>query len=98
MAAPFGIRRRSPRRILPDGRLPGLLGDARRRAAAAGLHHTRRRWHGVGSDSMSIAVIGAGPAGVRAVQALLARGLRPVWIDEAPQAGGQIYRRPPKNF
>jgi len=47
---------------------------------------------------MSIAVIGAGPAGVRAVQALLAHGLRPVWIDEAPQAGGQIYRQPPKNF
>ena len=40
----------------------------------------------------------AGPAGVRAVQCLLAHGLRPVWIDEAPRTGGQIYRRPPPPF
>ena len=47
---------------------------------------------------MSVVVIGAGPAGVRAVETLLAHGLRPVWIDEAPRAGGQIYRRPAANF
>jgi len=47
---------------------------------------------------MSVVVIGAGPAGIRAVETLLAHGLRPVWIDEAPRAGGQIYRRPPANF
>jgi NADPH-dependent 2,4-dienoyl-CoA reductase/sulfur reductase-like enzyme len=47
---------------------------------------------------MSIAVIGAGPAGIRAVETLLAHGLRPVWIDEASRSGGQIYRRPPVNF
>jgi len=35
-------------------------------------------------------VVGGGPAGVRAVQCLLAHGLRPVWIDEAPRTGGQI--------
>lgn len=40
-------------------------------------------------------IIGAGPAGVRAAQTLVAHGLRPVVIDEAPRAGGQIYRRPP---
>ncbi|MFM9925676.1 FAD/NAD(P)-binding oxidoreductase [Variovorax sp. H27-G14] len=40
-------------------------------------------------------VVGAGPAGVRAAQTLVAHGLRPVVIDEAPRAGGQIYRRPP---
>jgi hydrogen cyanide synthase HcnB len=43
-------------------------------------------------------VVGGGPAGVRAVQCLLAHGLRPVWIDEAPRTGGQIYRRPPPAF
>jgi hydrogen cyanide synthase HcnB len=43
-------------------------------------------------------VVGGGPAGVRAVQCLLAHGLRPVWIDEAPRTGGQIYRRPPPPF
>jgi hydrogen cyanide synthase HcnB len=43
-------------------------------------------------------VVGAGPAGVRAVETLLAHGLRPVWIDEAARAGGQIYRRAPANF
>jgi hydrogen cyanide synthase HcnB len=40
-------------------------------------------------------VVGTGPAGVRAAQTLVAHGLRPVVIDEAPRAGGQIYRRPP---
>jgi hydrogen cyanide synthase HcnB len=43
-------------------------------------------------------IVGAGPAGVRAAQALVAHGLRPVLIDEAGRAGGQIYRRPPANF
>jgi NADPH-dependent 2,4-dienoyl-CoA reductase/sulfur reductase-like enzyme len=43
-------------------------------------------------------IVGAGPAGVRAAQALVAQGLRPVLIDEAPRAGGQIYRRPPAHF
>lgn len=43
-------------------------------------------------------VVGAGPAGVRAAQALVAHGLRPVLIDEAARAGGQIYRRQPPQF
>ena len=43
-------------------------------------------------------IVGAGPAGVRAAQALVAHGLRPIVIDEASRAGGQIYRRPPANF
>ena len=43
-------------------------------------------------------VVGAGPAGMRAVQTLVAHGVRPVVLDEAPRAGGQIYRRPPAHF
>ncbi|MDB5829438.1 MAG: FAD/NAD(P)-binding oxidoreductase, partial [Variovorax sp.] len=43
-------------------------------------------------------IVGAGPAGIRAAQALVAHGIRPVLIDEAPRAGGQIYRRPPAHF
>ena len=43
-------------------------------------------------------IVGAGPAGVRAAQALVAHGLRPMLIDEAPRAGGQVYRRPPAHF
>ncbi|CAJ0790816.1 Hydrogen cyanide synthase subunit HcnB [Ralstonia psammae] len=43
-------------------------------------------------------VIGAGPAGVRAAQTLLAHGLKPIVLDEAPRAGGQIYRRQPDGF
>lgn len=43
-------------------------------------------------------IVGAGPAGVRAAQTLVAHGLRPVLIDEAPRAGGQIYRQPPPGF
>ena len=44
---------------------------------------------------MKVAVVGAGPAGVRAVEALLAHDIRPVWIDEAMDGGGRIYQRPP---
>lgn len=43
-------------------------------------------------------IIGAGPAGVRAAATLLAHDLRPVVLDEAPRAGGQIYRRQPDGF
>ena len=49
-------------------------------------------------DAPRIVVVGAGPAGVRAAEALVAHGLRPLVIDEAPLAGGQIYRRPPPGF
>ncbi len=45
---------------------------------------------------MKIAVVGAGPAGVRAVETLVAAGHRPVWIDEAREGGGRIYQRPPR--
>jgi NADPH-dependent 2,4-dienoyl-CoA reductase/sulfur reductase-like enzyme len=45
-----------------------------------------------------IIVVGAGPAGTRAVKTLVAAGLRPTVIDEAPRSGGQIYRRQPANF
>lgn len=44
---------------------------------------------------MRVAVVGAGPAGVRAVERLVAAGVSPVWIDEAPDGGGRIYQRPP---
>lgn len=43
-------------------------------------------------------VVGAGPAGIRAAQALAAAGLRPVVVDEAAKGGGQIYRRQPDGF
>lgn len=45
---------------------------------------------------MRIAVVGAGPAGVRAVETLVAAGHCPVWIDEAREGGGRIYQRPPR--
>lgn len=48
-----------------------------------------------GPDPLPVAVIGAGPAGLRAAQRLVAAGLRPILLDEAPEPGGQIYRRPP---
>lgn len=43
----------------------------------------------------SIAIIGAGPAGIRAAETVVKARLRPVVFDEARYAGGQIYRRPP---
>jgi NADPH-dependent 2,4-dienoyl-CoA reductase/sulfur reductase-like enzyme len=46
----------------------------------------------------AIVIVGAGPAGIRAAERLVAAGLRPVVIDEGRRGGGQIYRRQPDNF
>ena len=43
----------------------------------------------------AVAVVGAGPAGVRAAETLARAGVRPVVFDEAERPGGQIYRQPP---
>ncbi len=43
-------------------------------------------------------IVGAGPAGVRAAEVLVAAGLKPIVVDEAPASGGQIYRRQPQGF
>ena len=43
-------------------------------------------------------IVGAGPAGVRAAEVLVAAGLAPIVLDEAPASGGQIYRRQPPGF
>ncbi|HTN49346.1 MAG TPA: FAD/NAD(P)-binding oxidoreductase [Burkholderiaceae bacterium] len=45
-----------------------------------------------------VIVVGAGPAGTRAAQALVEAGLRPIVIDEGRRNGGQIYRRQPEGF
>jgi len=45
-----------------------------------------------------VVIVGAGPAGIRAAETLVAGGLTPVVIDEGERAGGQIYRRPPQGF
>lgn len=45
-----------------------------------------------------IIVVGAGPAGTRAAEALVRAGVRPTVIDEGRRDGGQIYRRQPDNF
>jgi NADPH-dependent 2,4-dienoyl-CoA reductase/sulfur reductase-like enzyme len=47
---------------------------------------------------MRVVVVGAGPAGVRAVEQLVRGGLAPVWLEEAPDGGGRIYQRPPAGF
>jgi len=45
-----------------------------------------------------IIIVGAGPAGVRAAEALLAGGMTPIVVDESERDGGQIYRRPPESL
>jgi len=45
--------------------------------------------------SERIVIVGAGPAGVRAAETLVAAGVRPTVLDEAAASGGQIYRRQP---
>jgi NADPH-dependent 2,4-dienoyl-CoA reductase/sulfur reductase-like enzyme len=47
---------------------------------------------------MRVAVVGAGPAGIRAVETLVSAGLRPAWIEESPDGGGRIAQRPPPGF
>src|ERR1700740_1563458 len=44
-----------------------------------------------------VVIVGAGPAGVRAAETLVAAGIRPVVLDENARWGGQIYRQPPAN-
>jgi NADPH-dependent 2,4-dienoyl-CoA reductase/sulfur reductase-like enzyme len=44
----------------------------------------------------NVVIIGAGPAGLRAAEALARGGVRPILIDEAERPGGQIYRQPPR--
>jgi len=43
----------------------------------------------------SLVIVGAGPAGMSAAIAAARAGLRPLVLDDNPQPGGQIYRRPP---
>jgi len=45
-----------------------------------------------------VIVVGTGPAGVRAAQALVEAGVRPIVVDEGNRAGGQVYRRQPEGF
>lgn len=45
-----------------------------------------------------VIIVGAGPAGVRCAEILVAAGLRPTVVDENRRDGGQIYRRQPDNF
>lgn len=49
-------------------------------------------------QASAVVIVGAGPAGIRAAETLVAAGVRPVVIDEGHKAGGQIYRRPPQGF
>ena len=45
-----------------------------------------------------VVIVGAGPAGMRAAEAVVQAGLRPIVVDERPSSGGQIYRRQPPGF
>lgn len=45
-----------------------------------------------------VIVVGAGPAGVRCAETLVAAGIRPLIVDEGRRDGGQIYRRQPEQF
>ncbi|MCF5723213.1 NAD(P)/FAD-dependent oxidoreductase [Pseudomonas syringae] len=45
-----------------------------------------------------VVIIGAGPAGVRCAETLVAAGIKPILIDENRRDGGQIYRRQPEGF
>jgi NADPH-dependent 2,4-dienoyl-CoA reductase/sulfur reductase-like enzyme len=47
------------------------------------------------SDDRRVVIVGAGPAGVRAAETLVAAGIKPIVLDENARWGGQIYRQPP---
>nr|GFA75569.1 hypothetical protein [Tanacetum cinerariifolium] len=109
-AARQRLQWRAPCRVLPDGRLSGLLGQTGRRPPgaclldAAGSRHVREPRTGTAlmntptPHAANTVIIGAGPAGIRAAQTFLAHGLRPCLVDEGLRGGGQIYRRQPENF
>ena len=50
------------------------------------------------STAADIIVVGGGPAGAEAALAAAEHGLAATLLDEAPQAGGQVYRAPPRAF
>lgn len=50
------------------------------------------------SEAADIVVVGGGPAGAEAALAASARGLSVMLMDEASEAGGQVYRAPPRAF
>lgn len=45
-----------------------------------------------------VAVVGAGPAGLGAIEELSGHGLKVAIIDEQQQSGGQIFRQPPEEY
>lgn len=49
-------------------------------------------------NDFDLVVIGAGPAGVHAALEACRRGVRCLLVDEAPSAGGQVWRAPPEGF
>ncbi len=49
-------------------------------------------------SEFDLVVIGAGPAGANAALTAHHQGLRCLLVDEAPAAGGQVWRAPPEGF
>ena len=49
------------------------------------------------SNEHRVVIVGAGPAGVRAAETLVAAGIKPIVLDENARWGGQIYRQPPES-
>ncbi|PMS17853.1 FAD/NAD(P)-binding oxidoreductase [Trinickia dabaoshanensis] len=47
------------------------------------------------TNEAKVVIVGAGPAGIRAAEALVAEGVHPIVLDENARWGGQIYRQPP---
>jgi len=45
-----------------------------------------------------LVIVGGGPAGIAATTEAARAGMRCTLIDESPELGGQIYRRPPQSF
>lgn len=49
-------------------------------------------------NPLNVVIVGAGPAGVRAAEILVAAGIKPTLIDEGLRSGGQIYRQQGQQF
>ncbi|MGF6400434.1 NADPH-dependent 2,4-dienoyl-CoA reductase/sulfur reductase-like enzyme [Pseudomonas frederiksbergensis] len=56
------------------------------------------RLKGLNKDDVRVVIVGAGPAGTRCAETLVAAGIRPIVLDENRRDGGQIYRRQPEAF
>ena len=81
-----------------DGRSPLLQGRGAVSICGSAAGRDQPRHSRSRSTSASLAIVGAGPAGLAAALTAADLGVRVVLLDSGAQAGGQFYRQPAAEF